>query len=133
MKRLGGSSRSLAEWITLGLSVLIVGALVAVALIEESRRDEESGANLMVTFETDGANYDGEWYYVPYTVLNTGADAISAADVWIEVYDGQKQVESAEITVQFLPLQGKQHGIYVSAYDPATHDFRARLESLQFP
>ena len=34
--------KSLAEWVTLSLSVLVVAALVIVALVEESRRQDET-------------------------------------------------------------------------------------------
>jgi uncharacterized protein (TIGR02588 family) len=123
----------MAEWVTLALSVLVVGSLIAVAIVEESRRQAENGASVLVTFDNEGARSDGESYYIPYTVMNTGDQAISSADIWIEVYDGTDRVESAEITVEFLPLEGKQDGVYVSAFDPTTHTLRGRLESLQFP
>ena len=132
MRRLA-RGRSTAEWVTLWLSVLVVGALAAVALVEEARRQEGDGAALQVTFETERSTQEGEIYYVPYTVRNTGSDAISSADVWIDVYDGEQLVESAEITVQSLPLQGKQDGVFVTAHDPASHALRSRRELLLLP
>jgi uncharacterized protein (TIGR02588 family) len=133
MRRPGGAGRSLAEWVTLALSFLVVGSLIAVALEEESIRQEEDGSSLLVTFDINDSRREGNSFAIPYTVLNTGSEAISSADVWIDVYDGEALVESAEITVEFLPLQGQQRGEYVSAYDPATHTLRGRVESLQFP
>ena len=125
--------KSIAEWVTLSLSVLVVGALILVALVEESRRQDGDGTALQVTFDTEGATAQGENFYVPYVVLNTGSEAISSAEIWIDVYDGERVVESAEITVQFLPLQGKQDGVFVTTRDPASHALRSRIESLQFP
>jgi len=125
--------KSIAEWVTLSLSVLVVGALILVALVEESRRQDGDGTALQVTFDTEGATTQGENFYVPYVVLNTGSEAISSAEIWIDVYDGERVVESAEITVQFLPLQGKQDGVFVTTRDPASHALRSRIESLQFP
>jgi uncharacterized protein (TIGR02588 family) len=126
-------TRSLAEWTTLALSLLIVGALVATALREEADLQGSAGAGVDVTFDEDNVTLRGDRYYVPYTVVNTGSTAIASAEIWIEVYAGERLVESAEVRVQFLPLYGKQDGIYVTALDPATHTFRGRLESLQFP
>jgi uncharacterized protein (TIGR02588 family) len=124
--------RSTAEWVTLGLSLLVVGILIAIAIREESDwRDNEAGVT--VTFDEEAGTLHGNRFYVPYTVTNTGADAISSAEIWIEVFDGERRVESAEITVEFVPREGTQDGIYVSAFDPATHTLRGRLESLQFP
>ena len=125
--------KSTAEWVTLSLSVLVVGALIVVALVEESRRQQRDAAGLRVTFDTEHVAARGESFYVPYIVLNTGSEAISSAEIWIEVSDGERVIESAEINVQFLPLQGKQNGVFVTTRDPATFILRSRVESLQFP
>jgi uncharacterized protein (TIGR02588 family) len=125
--------KSLAEWVTLSLSVLVVGALIVVALAEEARRQERDGAPLHITFDTEQAATRDETFYIPYTVTNTGSEAISSAEIWIDIYDGERVVESAEITVQFLPLQGTQDGTFVTTRDPASHALRSRIESLQFP
>ena len=125
--------KSLAEWMTLSLSVLVVGALIVVALVEEARRQGGDGAPLQVTFDTEHAAAGGESFYIPYSVINTGSEAISSAEIWIDVYDGERVVESAEIDVEFLPLQGKQDGTFVTTNDPASHSLRSRVESLQFP
>ena len=125
--------KSLAEWVTLSLSVLVVGALIVVALVEESRRQDGDGPPLQMTFDTEHGTARGESFYIPYTVVNTGSEAISSAEIWIDVYDGERVVESAEINVQFLPLQGKQDGTFVTTRDPASNALRSRIESLQFP
>lgn len=124
---------SAAEWVTLTLSILIVGALVAVAVMEEQRRQETGGVGVRVTFAADRAEARDGSYYVPYTVRNSGAQAIVSAEIWIEVFAAERLVESTEVTVEFLPLQGTQEAVYVTTADPATHEFAARLESLQFP
>lgn len=125
--------KTAAEWVTLSLSVLVMGALIVVALVQESRRQQGDAAGLQFTFDTERVVARGESFYVPYTVVNTGSEAISSAEIWIEVTEGEQVVESAEINVQFLPLQGKQDGIFVTTRDPASHALRSRLESLQFP
>ena len=124
---------SIAEWVTLALSVLIVRALVAVAVVEEQRRQEIEGVGVRVTFAADRAEANGGSYSVPYTVRNTGAEAITSAEIWIEVYEQERLVESVEVTVEFLPLQGTQEGVYVTTADPAKHQFVGRLETLQIP
>jgi uncharacterized protein (TIGR02588 family) len=131
----GGAARrkSTAEWVTLFLSAVVVGALIVVALVEESRRQEGDAAGLHVTFDAEHVSRSGESFYVPYTVINTGSEAVSSAEIWIEVFEGERVVESAEINVQFLPLQGKQDGLFVTTRDPARFTLRSRVESLQFP
>ncbi len=124
---------SVAEWVTLSLSALIVGALVVVAVVEEVRLQESQEIGVRMTFATDQTEARGGQFYVPYTVRNTGAAAITAAEIWIQVYDGDRLAESAEVAVEFLPLQGTQEGMYVSNHDPTTHEFVVRVESLQVP
>lgn len=127
-------SVSAAEWVTLTLSVLIVGALVAVALVEEQRRQETESVGVEVTFGRDRDEAPDGAYYVPYTVRNTGAQAIVSAEIWIDIYDDEERlVESNEVSVAFLSLQGTQEGVYVTTLDPITHRFVGRLESVQFP
>ena len=125
--------KSTAEWVTLSLSLLVVGALIVVALVEESHRQEGDAGGLQVTFDTERVARRGDSFYVPYRVLNTGSEAISSAEIWVEVFDGERVVQSAEINVQFLPLQGRQNGIFVTTHDPESHALRSRIESLQFP
>ena len=127
------AERSWAEWVTLALSVAVIGMLLAVALREESRVLGNDETYIEVTFDPVRATKRDGAHYVPYTVTNTGAVAIESAEIWLEVHDQGELVESAEVLVQFLPISGAQHGIFVTAVDPDGHEFRSRLESLQFP
>jgi uncharacterized protein (TIGR02588 family) len=97
---------SVAEWVTVSLSVLIVGALILVALVEESRRQDEVAANLRMTFDVEWTVVQGGNYSVPYTVRNLGSAAITSAEIWIDIYFQDELIDSAEVTVEFLPLQG---------------------------
>jgi uncharacterized protein (TIGR02588 family) len=124
---------SVAEWVTVSLSIVLVGALIVVALVEESRRQDEDAANLRMTFDVERTVVQGGNYYVPYTVRNLGSAAITSAEIWIDIYFQDELIDSAEITVQFLPLQGSQDGVFITPHDPATHTVVGRLESLQFP
>lgn len=126
-------SISAAEWATLSLSALVVGALIVVALVEESRRQQVGDADLGMTFDAERTEMRGDQFYVPYTVRNLGSEAITSAEIWIDIFAEGELIDSAEVTVQFLPLQGSQDGVFVTPYDPDTHTVIGRLESLQFP
>lgn len=133
MSAQSAGQRTPAEWVTLAISIAIVGSLVAIALIEEANRQDEVATSLAISFDMGATRWDGENYYVPFHVTNGGSQAVASADIWFEIYDGEALVETDEITVAFLPLQGRQEGVYVTARNPATHALRARLESVQFP
>jgi uncharacterized protein (TIGR02588 family) len=127
------ATRSAVERITLAVSFLVIGALLAVALISESRRDPGDGGNLEVVFDMEGASFRDDAHFIPYTIRNSGSEAIAAAEIWFDTYAGEQLIESARVTVQFLPLDGTQNGIFVTTHDPDTHIFLGRLETLQFP
>jgi uncharacterized protein (TIGR02588 family) len=133
MRRPASDRRTAAEWVTLALSVVVVGTLVFVALREEALRDEANGGNLEITFDPAQTEARGEFFYVPYTIVNTGSRAIASAEIWIDIFAGERLVGSAEIRVQFLPLRGTQSGVFVTPFDPETHTVQGRLESMQFP
>ncbi|MCC7023626.1 MAG: hypothetical protein IT338_12430 [Thermomicrobiales bacterium] len=128
-----GDGRSLAEWVTLALSLLVIGTLVTVAVMEQSRLEQQEGPGLTVIFDADHATRRGDSYVIPYAIRNTGSEAITSAEIWFDVLEGATVVESAEIRVAFLPLQGTQRGIFVTTHDPARYALRDRLESLQIP
>ncbi len=122
-----------AEWVTLLVGLIVVGLFVGVAIHEElERRDDPAGA-LEILFDATQAERQGPRWFVPYVVSNTGSAAIDSAEIWIEVYAGEELVETAEIRVQSLPLEGSQFGLYVTSLDPDAHTIQGRLESLQFP
>jgi uncharacterized protein (TIGR02588 family) len=133
MKSRPGPNPSAAERLTLVVSFLVVALLIAVALYEEVRIEGSEHGTLDVTFHTDDTDFRDGSYYVPYTVFNRGAAAIASAQILVEVLSGTDVVESDEITVQFLPLEGVQKGVFVTVYDPASHALRARLVTVQFP
>jgi uncharacterized protein (TIGR02588 family) len=133
MKSRPGPTPSTAERVTLVLSFLIVAVLIGVALIEEARIEGSEPAGLGVTFDVDRTFVRDGNYYVPYTVVNRGAQAIDAAQIRFEVLSGDTVVQSNDLAIQFLPLEGIQTGLFVTQHDPATHTFRASPVTLEFP
>jgi uncharacterized protein (TIGR02588 family) len=121
------------EWVTLIVSLLVVGTMVGVGLREASSRHDRIAGEIQIELQAEDAEYRDGIYYVPYLVTNTGSVAITSAEIWFEVYAGTELVESAEINISSLPLRGTQEGIYVTPLDPNTHEFRGRLETVQFP
>jgi uncharacterized protein (TIGR02588 family) len=122
-----------AERITLALSFLVIIVLVTIALNEEAQHTSGVPGTLGVTFDMENAEHRDGLHYVPYVIRNEGMEAISSATLWFDVYASEELVESASVTVQFLPRNGVQTGVYVTPLDPETHTITGRVESLQFP
>ena len=127
------ASRSDAERVTLGISFLVVAALIAVAVWQESLHGGDIAGNLVVAFDRADTVALPDGHHVPYTITNSGPQAIAQADFRFKVYGGNRLVDSADIGVRLLPLRGTQDGVFVTKFDPANHDLRTRLVSLQFP
>jgi uncharacterized protein (TIGR02588 family) len=128
-----GSAPSTAERVTLVLSFLVVAVLIGAALVEEARIEGSEPAGLEVTFDVGLTTVHEGNYFVPYTVLNHGGQAIDSAQFRIEVLSGESVVQADDLSIQFLPLDGVQTGLFVTQFDPATHTLRATPLTLQFP
>jgi uncharacterized protein (TIGR02588 family) len=128
-----GPRPSAAERITLALCFLIIGTLLAVVVYAEARPETNDSGNIEMTFDIEQSEFRDGAHFIPYTIRNTGREAISSAEIRIDVSDSKRVVDSAVITVQFLPVHGSQTGVYVTSLDPATHTVEGRLESVQFP
>jgi uncharacterized protein (TIGR02588 family) len=119
--------------VTLALSLLVIGTLVTVAVMEQGRLEQQEGPNLTGIFDADHAIRRGDSYAIPYAIQNTGSEAIVSAEIRFDVLEGESVIDSEEIRVAFLPLQGTQKGLFVTTHDPARYTFRDRLVSLQIP
>lgn len=113
--------RSTAEWITFGVSLVIVlgffGALVTQALLT----GREPARILPQPQLADVSVVEGQ-YYLPVQIQNEGDQA--AADVWVEIVlqstDGTEapRRETALVHIDFLPGHGSEDGIAVFESDP---------------
>ncbi|MFT4038874.1 MAG: hypothetical protein QM692_11890 [Thermomicrobiales bacterium] len=126
-------SRSTADWIISGLSVLIVGALVVYAISEEVERRDADPANVWIAFDVGNAVLQNGTYFVPYTVTNSGASAVDSADLAIDIVADGEMVDSTEIAISSLPLDGRQRGVFATRFDPADYELQGRVVSILFP
>jgi len=125
--------RTAAEWTTLAVSIVVVGALVGAAVFEYFGRAEATGAQVHVELAVDEAERRGDHYYVPYTVVNVGGEPAEGVVVVFEVEQGAEVVEESTAEIAFLPNRGRAEGEMVTALDPAAHDLSARVATLQSP
>lgn len=125
--------RSAAEWTTFAASVLVVAALVGAALAEQFLWREPAGVRIAVAVAPDRAEERDGLFYVPFTVVNDGADPATDVSIVFETRRGETVVEESTADVPFLPVDGDQEGELVTALDPATHEIVARVGTLQAP
>jgi uncharacterized protein (TIGR02588 family) len=125
--------RTAAEWTTLGVSAAIIAALVGVAVYEHLARAEPAGVRVSVRLETERAERRGEAYYVPFVVVNAGAEPAEAVSVAFEVRRGEEVLEESTIEIAFLANSGSEEGELVTRLDPAAHEIEARVGALLRP
>lgn len=129
----GHERQSMAEKTTLGVSMLVVAALVGAALFEHFGREEPAGTWVTVEVASERAERRGDRFYVPFAVANAGAEPAEEVEVVFEVTRGEEVLEESTTTIAFLPATGSAAGELVTEFDPATHGITARVGTLQGP
>lgn len=127
------SRRNVAEWVTFGVSALIVAALIGAALVEYFLLDESQGVQVEVTVASDQARQVGDVFYVPFTVRNRGSQGAENVKVTFTVLNGELTLEESTTEIAFLANSGTSQGELVTKYDPATHTIEARVSVLATP
>ena len=128
----GSEGRSVAEWVTLGVSSLIVVALLALTtyfyvtassdpvIIEVEPRMAE-------TYQAAGR------YYLPVTVHNRGGETGADVKVRVTLAGADGRQETAELQVQFLAGGGAGHGVVSFVGDPRRGQIEAGVVSYLEP
>jgi uncharacterized protein (TIGR02588 family) len=125
--------RNAAEWVTLLVSLAIVVMTVALALYEHFWREEPPGTWLRVELDLAQAVKRDDLYYIPYTATNQGSAAAEAVGLLVTVRQGETVLEEVTTEIPFLANSGSADGVFVTAYDPATHTVEAQPTILQIP
>lgn len=129
----GPAGRNVAEWVVLIASALIVAGLVGLAIYEYVIRDEPPGVRISVEVHVDQAQErDGAWY-VPFSIHNNGAEPAQSVVVSFSVIQGDQVMEESTTEFAFLPNGGSAKGELVTTLDPASHEFKAAIASIQVP
>lgn len=122
--------RTLAEWVTLGISLTIMLALVGLITYEYFGRGNRP-AVIEVRPQLDELRQEAGAYYLPVEVTNEGDQ--TAASVWVELTlvapdNGQ---ESARLHVEFLAGGATEEGVVVFRQNPAEGRLEDRVSFLK--
>ncbi len=123
--------RSPAEWTTLGITLLLVGALIA-ALIW---RGLSGGETISFTITVDDAAIQqrGDSYQVPFQVQNVGQATAEDVLVHVELLDGDQTLEETELTFRFLGEGETANGVALFTDDPRSYTLEANVTSYLIP
>lgn len=124
-------SRSLAEWITLGITTVVLTLLIGLIVY-----DWQVNQNRPPAFQVDVAAtiqaIDGR-YYVPFSVTNTGGRIVQTVQVVAELHIKGEPDETGEQQIDFLSGSEQKHGSFVFTHDPYSGDLVIRVASYQLP
>lgn len=122
--------RSVAEWTTLTISVLVILALVGLVAYV-SVNDGNRPPRIEATAETGEMLHEGALYSLPVTVTNRGDETAQEVRIVAEVTTGASEPETAEFTIEVLAGGETTRGTVVFTADPATNPLTVAVNSFQ--
>ena len=127
----GRRARSLAEWITLSLSTLILTAIVGLVLY-----DWQLSKSLPPAFQvemTETTRLTENRYYVPFTLHNIGGRIARTVQVVAVLHLPNDSDETGEQQFDFLSGNERKKGEFVFEHNPQTGELIIRVASFGLP
>jgi len=124
-------SRSIAEWVTLTLSTLVLTVIVALVLY-----DWQLSKNLPPAFQvetTEATRLTEGRYYVPFTLQNTGGRIARTVQVIAELHLPDDEDETGEQQFDFLSGNERKKGGFVFEHNPEEGELVVRVASFGLP
>ncbi|MEL6489684.1 MAG: TIGR02588 family protein [Cyanobacteria bacterium J06621_3] len=125
------AGRSLAEWVTLLLSTLLLLSLVGLVLY-----DWQLSKNLPPAFQveiTEATRLTEGQYYVPFTLKNTGGRIARTVQVVAELQLPDGNDETGEQEFDFLSGNERKKGGFVFEHNPQSGSLVVRVASFGLP
>ncbi|HZG68213.1 MAG TPA: hypothetical protein VEZ12_15825 [Herpetosiphonaceae bacterium] len=124
-------TRSPAEWATLGVVLLLLGAIIGLLLWYAVQPTTE--ARFEVTVETAAIAEQQGHYYVPLRVLNTGDATAEDVTVRAALLRDEQVVDEVELAFVFLAGGEEAEGVAVFDEDPRDGMIEAGVTSHLIP
>ncbi|MEA5602024.1 TIGR02588 family protein [Nostoc sp. UHCC 0252] len=122
--------RSIAEWVTFGISSLILAiivGLVGYAWLNE----KDQPPILSVTKKQTIREIDGQ-FYVPFEVLNSGGDTAESVQIVAEL-EINGITETGEQQIDFLSSGETEEGAFIFSQNPRQGKLNLRVGSYKLP
>jgi len=127
MSRRARAGRHVAEVVTLVVSIAVVALLVAGVLYVQVARGDRLPA-IDVTVSLDEVRADGERFYLPVKIENTGDQAAEAVRVVVLQRVGERDLEH-ELLIDYLAGRGSADATAVLTRDPREAEVRVEVRS----
>ena len=123
--------RSIAEWITLTISTVIVLSLVGLIVYEYVGRSNQP-PEIIVDFQRGQVRKENDSYSIPVVITNRGEQTATNVRILVSLGTGN-QADQSEIQIDFLAGGAHEQRRVVVRQDPAQMDFRVVSISFAVP
>ncbi|MBD2302530.1 TIGR02588 family protein [Nostoc sp. FACHB-190] len=125
------SERSLAEWITFGIALSILG--VVISLVGYIWLNEKNQPPILsVNQKSAIREIDGK-FYVPFEIVNTGGETAESVQIIAELKFADQVVETGEQQIDFLSDGEKEEGAFIFSKNPSQGQLNVRVASYKLP
>jgi uncharacterized protein (TIGR02588 family) len=124
------SGRSLAEKVSFGISLSIVGIIIALILYTWITGDTNPPVLAVTTTQTRQV---AQQYYVPFTVTNWGGETAEAVEIVGELSLPGGKTETGMQEIDFLSRQEKRSGEFIFSQNPQQGELTVRVASYRLP
>ena len=123
--------KNLLEWMVFAVSLLMVFGILGY-LVYQVAVYEEGSPDLHITYVHDPAPHAPHRYFL--RIKNDGQETAEEVQVEMVLERGGEEMETAALTLPYLPKQSVREGWLVFSKDPATADtLYARVISYKKP
>lgn len=119
-----------AEWITFGISALLIAALVGLVLLSWKTQSSEPPT---FNIQAGAVQPVKGQFYVPFTIENTGGGTAEAVQVIGELRRDGQVIESGEQQIDFLSSREQSQGVFIFSENPQMGSLSLRAASYSLP
>jgi uncharacterized protein (TIGR02588 family) len=123
-------STPLLERLLGAIGVALLATCVVFLVREGMNGDERPGRVTATKTEVVAA---GDMYVVTFELHNAGSQTLSNVQVTASLQDGDRELERAAVTIDYLPGHSRQAGGFYFKNDPRKHTLEIRPEGYQEP
>ncbi len=129
--RRGWKGKSMAERVSFGVSLSIVGIIVA--LISFTWITGDNNPPILAISTESKIREINQQYYVPFTVSNSGGETAESVEVTASLFLDNKLAETGRQEIDFLSRQEKRSGEFIFTRNPQQGKLSIRVASYKLP
>lgn len=121
---------SVIEWLAAGLGGMLFATMIGYMVVVGLNRTD--GPPVVEIFATSTTRLGGA-FIVKFEARNTGAQTLSGLTVHAALSEGDKEVETSDVTIDYLPTGSKRSGGFFFKHDPNAYVLEMTPKSYMDP